>query len=222
MIVGGLAAGLLAGTASVSAAQAGDLDAFCAKRVELNSVQKKKLLLAGLGEMVDFAPPEILPALTDLRDAFAEEGFGAFETETEAVAALDEFVYDNCPGAKVEITAVDYEYLDAPETLAPGLTNVKLINDAPKEDHEIGIVRLRPEAEGRDIEKLLALSDKKAEKFVDLESGAGTFAPAGAAGYTLIELEPGTYVYACFIPVGGKKKGEPHWTEGMYGTFTVE
>jgi hypothetical protein len=220
MIVGGLAAGLLAGTASVSAAQTGDLDAFCAKRVEVDSIEKKKLLLAGLNEMVDLAPPEIVPEMTDLRDAFAEEGFGAFETE--ALVAVEEFIYDNCPGAKVEITAVDYEYLDAPETLAPGLTNVKLINDAPKEDHEIGIVRLLPAAEGRDIEKILALSDKKAGKFVDFEAGTGTFAPAGAAGYTLTELEPGTYLYACFIPVGGKKKGEPHWTEGMYGTFTVE
>jgi hypothetical protein len=26
----------------------------------------------------------------------------------------------------------------------------------------------------------------------------------------------------CFVPIGGKKKGAPHFTKGMYGTFTVE
>jgi hypothetical protein len=37
-----------------------------------------------------------------------------------------------------------------------------------------------------------------------------------------IDLKPGKYVYACFIPVGGKKRGQPHAMEGMYGTFTVQ
>ena len=220
MVAGGLASGLVAGSASVSGAQVVDLDGFCAKRIAVDSIQKKKPLLAGLSEMVDLAPPEIREEMTDLRDLFAKKGFKAFETE--ALPPVEEFIYDNCPGAKVEFTAIDYEYGDAPETLSPGLTNVKLINEAPKENHEIGIVRLLPSAEGMDIEEILALPDKKAAKYVDLESGTGTFAPAGANGYTLTNLEPGTYLYACFVPVGGKKKGKPHWTQGMYGTFTVE
>jgi hypothetical protein len=47
------------------------------------------------------------------------------------------------------------------------------------------------------------------------------FAPPGQAGYGIGSLPAGEYVYACFIPVGGKKKGAPHFTQGMHGTLTV-
>jgi hypothetical protein len=46
-------------------------------------------------------------------------------------------------------------------------------------------------------------------------------AKPGATGYAPINLQPGTYGYACFFPQGGKKNGKPHYALGMEGTFTV-
>ena len=38
----------------------------------------------------------------------------------------------------------------------------------------------------------------------------------------VINLTPGTYIFACFLPVGGAGTGAPHFTKGMYGEFTVK
>ena len=41
-------------------------------------------------------------------------------------------------------------------------------------------------------------------------------------GAGLLNLSAGTYVYACFLPIGGKQDGAPHVTKGMYGELTVK
>ena len=66
------------------------------------------------------------------------------------------------------------------------------------------------------------MSDKKIAKYVDFGTAAFTFAEAGETGYGLVDLEPGTYLYACFVNEGGKRKGTPHWEHGMYGSVEVE
>ena len=133
----------------------------------------------------------------------------------------DAFIYDNCPGNKVAVTAIDYEFQGLPAVLPAGPTNFKMTNSAPKENHEMGIVPLTAAGQAIAPEKLFAMPDKKASKYADFSRATGMFAPAGATGYTIATLEPGTYVYACFLPIGGKKDGAPHFTKGMYGTFTV-
>lgn len=35
-------------------------------------------------------------------------------------------------------------------------------------------------------------------------------------------LTPGSYIFVCFLPVGGAATGAPHFTKGMYGEFTVK
>ena len=216
----GLTVAVVGTSAAVAGAQTGDLEAFCAGRIEIEEAQTKKENLVVLDTLVAAAPDEVRADITKLRKQFAKKGFKAYEGST--IVRVETFIYENCPGNQVEFTAIDYEYLDAPTVLPAGLTKIKLTNDAPEEAHEIGIVRLLPAAQGMDPEELLGLSDKKAAKFVDFERGAGTFAPPGQDGYTLTELEPGTYLYACFVPVGGKKNGAPHFTKGMYGTFEVQ
>ena len=217
----GLTVAVVGTSAAVAGAQTGgDLEAFCAARVEIEDAQTKKGNLVVLDKLVDAAPDEVRADITKLRKQFAKKGYDAYEGSI--VARIDLFIYENCPGNQVEFTAVDYEYVDAPATLPAGPTNIKLTNDAPKENHEIGIVKLTPEGEGVDLLEILSLPEKKQVPYFDFENATGAFAPAGTSGYTLTNLEPGTYAYFCFLPVGGKKQGAPHFTEGMYGTFVVQ
>lgn len=227
MLVGGaLAAGLIGTLALPAGAQttttpggSGNLTAFCAARMQIDSAHSKADTLAALEGVVTNAPSAILPTVTEIRDQFKKKGRKAFEIPEIAVA--DAFIYDNCPGTKVAVTAIDYEFQGLPATLPAGSTNFKLTNAAPKENHEMGIVPLTAAGESIDPEKLFAMPDKKAEKYADFSRATGMFAPAGETGYTIANLEPGTYVYACFLHVGGKKNGAPHSSKGMYGSFKV-
>ncbi|MBM3659588.1 MAG: hypothetical protein FJW95_08805 [Actinobacteria bacterium] len=225
LVAGGLAASACVVLAAPAGAQTGSLAEFCSARVELNAAfsQEKAQSLAQLDRMVTNAPAAVAPAITEIRDAFKKKGPKAFDSEelAPALATADSFIYETCPGTKVPVTAIDYEFQGVPATLKAGPTNFKLTNAAPKEFHEMGIVKMTAAGAAMDPEKLLALPEKKQEKLLDFSSSFGMFAPPGEAGYTLANLEPGEYLYACFIPVGSKKKGAPHFTEGMYGTFTV-
>jgi hypothetical protein len=202
----------------------GNLAEFCAARVALEPSfsQGKAATLAVLDRIVANAPAVIVEPVTEIRDRYEKKGEKAFEQLLEQITAADAFTYTNCPGAKVNVIAIDYEFQGVPATLKPGVTHFKLTNTAPKEDHEMGIGKLLPVNESRDVAKILALPERKADKLFDPNVGGGMYAPAGESGYTVLDLKPGRYVYACFIPVGGKEHGKPHALKGMYGSFTVQ
>ena len=223
IVATGLAASVVA-LAGPAGAQTGDLAAFCAAREEANSAQTKAENTAVIQKVYDAAPAAAIPAITAIRDGFAKKGQKFFNSDDglAALAQLDSYVYDNCPGVKVPITAIDYEFDGVPATLAAGATNFKLTNNAPKENHEMAIIKVLPAGESIDPLKILALPDKKAGKYVDFSKSAFMFAPPGQSGYTPLTLEPGKYIYACFLPQGGKKDGKPHFTLGMNGSFTVQ
>jgi hypothetical protein len=201
----------------------GDLDEFCAARVELDASfsEGKAAILAVFGRMVANAPAEIAEPVTEIRDQFKKKGEKAFDKLEDQIAAADEFTFTNCPGVKVEVEAADYEFQGMPQTLQPGVTSFKLTNTSQTEDHEMSIGKLLPANEAMSVEDILALPEKKADKLFDPNEGTGMYAPVGESGYSTIDLKPGTYAYVCFIPVGGKKSGKPHAMEGMYGSFTV-
>ena len=67
--------------------------------------------------------------------------------------------------------------------------------------------------------KLVALPQKKAEKKVTFVGAA--FADPGGSQSSVTDLEPGRYIASCFLPVGGKKKGAPHFTKGMFTEFEI-
>jgi hypothetical protein len=227
-----LAGALLAGVSAVfavpagaqTAAAASNLSEFCAARVALEPAlsEGKAATLSVLDRMVASAPAVIVEPVTEIRDQYKKTGEKAFDKVFEQISAADEFTFTNCPGAKVDVIAVDYEYQGMPATLKPGITSFKLTNNAPKENHEMGLGRLLPANESMSVEKILALPEKKADKLFDPSTGGGMYAPVGESGYMTIDLTPGKYVYACFIPVGGKHNGKPHAMKGMYGTFTVQ
>ena len=214
--------GVLAGPAGAQT-ETGDVAAFSAARLEGNDAQGKAENLAIMNRALAAAPASVLPQITALRDAYQKKGDKLFNGAKglRLIAALDSWVYDNCPGTQVAATAIDYGYEGVPATLAAGPTNFKMTNAAPKEDHMMAIAKLTPAAEGEDVSKILNLPEKKQNKYIEQTGGAFLFAQAGEVAYSPANLEPGTYVYACFLPVGGKRNGAPHFTQGMYGSFDV-
>ncbi len=65
-------------------------------------------------------------------------------------------------------------------------------------------------------------AESKAQKMIDPTASGFVYAAAGQSGYGLVDLRPGEYLAACYLPIGGTKKGEAHWAEGMYATLTVK
>jgi hypothetical protein len=219
-IVASAAVLALPGTAG---AQTPDSGAFCAARAQLGPSSSPEQLKTGLAVIAQNAGGAAVAPATALAALYAKKGEKTFETEKAFgyISAIDQYVFETCPGTSVSTTAVDYGFEGIPASLPAGTAKIKFANGAPKEQHEIAIVRLLPGNEDMDPVKLFEMSDKKAAKYADLDTATFAFARPGETTYTVTELEPGTYVYGCFIPVGGKKHGAPHYMKGMYGTFTV-
>jgi hypothetical protein len=201
----------------------GDLTAFCAGRIEANAAESKADNVAVLTKMAAAAPPAVSTPMNELLALIKDKGQKGFESKPGAalLATLEPYIYDNCPGTKVPVTAIDYEYQGVPATLPAGVAKFKMTNAAPKEGHMMAVFKVRPGNETMDINKILALPDKKAGKIVDFSNAAFMEAEPGDSGYSPINLTPGKYIYACFFPEGGKKNGKPHYKLGMEGSFTV-
>ncbi len=225
LFVSGLVAGAVAGLGGTALAQTGtgDLAAFCAARIEANAADTKAENVTVLTKMVAAAPAAVSTPMADLLALVKKQGDKAFESKdgTALLATLEPYIYDNCPGKQLAVTAIDYEYQGIPATLPAGVTKIKMTNAAPKEDHMMVIAKLTAAGEAMELDKVLALPDKKAGKYIDFENAAFMQAEPGAAGYAPINLTPGKYAYMCFFPEGGKKNGKPHFMLGMEGTVTV-
>jgi hypothetical protein len=218
-------AGAVVALGGVGQAQtgSGDLAAFCAGRIEANAADTKADNVAVLTKMAAAAPSAVSTQMNDLLALVKKQGDKAFESKqgTALLAQLEPYIYDNCPGRQLAVTAIDYEYQGVPATLPAGVTKFKMTNAAPKEDHMMAIFKVVPGNESTPLDKLLSLPQKKQGKVFDFSDAAFMEAKPGASGYAPIDLKPGTYAYACFFPQGGKKNGQPHFKLGMEGSFTV-
>ena len=223
LVAAGLAVSLIA-LAGPAGAQTSSLSAFCAARLEGNDAQGKAANLAVMNKLLAVAPASLVQPMTTLRDAYQKKGDKLFNSPDglALLTPVDAWVYDNCPGAQVPVTAIDYEYQGVPATLKPGFTKFKLSNAAPKEDHMLAIQKLNAKGESMDIDDLLALPQKKANQYLEQTGGAFMFAPAGGTFYGPTNLTPGKYIYACFVSQGNKKNGKPHFMLGMKGEFAVQ
>ncbi len=175
------------------------------------------------------APPELADGVQVMFDALdqalTESDFSAFGTP-EYVAAQSE-VYPQlaevCGLGSLDTIAIDYGFEGIPATLPAGTTIVTIDNQsAAGEFHELTIARFN-DGVTETAEQILALSGEDAAARVMLQASAS--AEAGEIGGATINLVPGRYLYACFVPMGsiGAQEGDgaPHYTAGMYGEFTV-
>ena len=137
-------------------------------------------------------------------------------------AATSAAVIESCGVESFDVTMVDYGFEGIPDTIPAGPSAFAFENTG-KEQHEFILLR-KKDGVTESVEELLALPEEEAmTKATFVNAG---FAPAGGDGTLIAKLEPGDYVYACFIPVGtvGEAEGDgpPHAIEGMAGEFTVE
>jgi hypothetical protein len=225
LVVAALAAGSTVAVAGVGHAQTGtgDLAAFCAARLEANAAETKAENVAVLTKLAAAAPPAVSTPMNELLALIKDKGQKGFESKqgTALLAQLEPYIYDNCPGRQVPISAIDYEYQSLPASLPAGVTKFKMTNAAPKEGHMIAIVKVAPGNESTPVADILELPEKKQGKVLDFSQAGFAEAEPGASGYFPMNLTPGKYIYACFFPEGGKKNGKPHFLLGMEGEFTV-
>jgi hypothetical protein len=168
----------------------------------------------------------VLAAVEDAAETGDDTAFDS-PAFARAQAAVYPYVAEACDYQKLDVTAVDYAYEGVPARARPGRTVLVLRNESEAgEFHEMALVKLRPEAT-LPVAELVALPDDQAEALIDPASyGIGAYAGPGEVGGSVIDLTPGRWVYACFIPVGTtdpavEGTGPPHAAEGMYGELVV-
>lgn len=119
--------------------------------------------------------------------------------------------------AVVTYTASDFAFA-GPDTIAPGMTTIRLVNSGAQEHHLI----LGQLADGVTLESVMAAmqANPNAEpKGLTWRGGAGGASPADSSGATS-DLTPGRYVAFCFLP-DPTDGGKPHLMKGMLKEIVV-
>ena len=224
-------------------AAAGDLESYCAKVLDFETFPEPRVEFELLtpeqqAEEVRRFARQVQPLTEEIR-AVAPAGVRAdFDVVADAVAevtrsgdratferpdvaAADErahaFDVANCGWARADVTAVDYAFEGVPPVLSPGTVSLDLSNRGA-EPHELVLLRI-DDGVTQPFAELLAAGEE--ELMARTNPVAGTFADAGRSEHEVVELEPGRYGVACFIPVGGGEDGPPHVTRGMFAELVV-
>jgi hypothetical protein len=194
-----------------------------------------------------FVADTLAPAVAAVRGAEPERVAAGVErllTAVEASAAGDDSGFDDpayaaaqgevyaflagaCGYQALDVTAVDHAYQGMPAQLPPGRSVLMLHNESKAgEFHEIALVKLLPEVT-MPLAEFVALPDEQAAALIDPASyGLGAYAGPGEVGGSVVDLTPGRWVYACFVPSGTtdpavEGTGEPHVALGMSGELVV-
>jgi len=118
----------------------------------------------------------------------------------------------------VTITATDYAF-GVPDTIPAGLTTFRLVN-LGKELHHASLVRLGDGKTTADFQAALAAAMTRhtpPPTWIGFAGGPNTVAP-GDTATTVQTLEPGSYLFACWIP---SADGVPHVMKGMLHPVVV-
>lgn len=164
-------------------------------------------------------------------DADAPEGDDGADEGSEAGSAAG--------GTVIEVTAVDFDFEDLPDSVEAG-TRLVMHNDAESELHELVAFRLDDD-ETRSIEEIIALDPEAMEAVLGPPTTVILAPPGGDQVATPVGDgtldEPGRYAIVCFIPTGvdpdeylaaaasGEQPdldgGPPHFVHGMYAEIDV-
>jgi hypothetical protein len=222
----------------------GEAAAFCDPFFELRGVLFETPEDETAGQYIE---DEVVPKVEDLEaaaDGDAAESASTFRSELDAnkddvEALFGEFeggqlgqsfrdlessAADDCGWERIDVDAVDFDYEGMPADLPAGKYAIVMTNATEAgELHEIGLVRPNDDTT-ETLDELLELPEEEADAKIEFLDGA--FAPPGETSVMFVELDPGTYYYACFIPIGSGSEdegeaGPPHFTAGMKGELTV-
>lgn len=105
----------------------------------------------------------------------------------------------------------------APKSIGAGQTTFRLVNDG-KLLHHISILKLEQGKTMKDVEAAMKTPDAPPPKWLVAVGGPNAAVPGSTIEATL-DLAPGNYVLACFIPSPGDPT--PHAMKGMVAPLTV-
>jgi len=144
-------------------------------------------------------------------------------------------------------TATDFAF-SGPDTIAPGMTEIRMVNTGAQEHHLI-LGRLDDGKTAADVMEALAKDPNAEPAWLSWRGGAGSvlagdssaavsdLAPGakgpppgkpmggngaispGQSNYWTVTLTPGTYLLVCFVP--DPADGAPHVMKGMIQTIVV-
>ncbi|MGH2740489.1 MAG: hypothetical protein ACRDH6_08435 [Actinomycetota bacterium] len=220
-------------------AQGADVQAFCDAAVEGEAAviaseggggdQVEPLVDRVAETAPDELADEVGVIVAGVREAIETDDSSNLDSPEfrEADEAVDLYLLANCGFEQTEVTAVEYEFQGVPETLQAGRIALDFVNGGAQV-HEMGIVRI-DEGVDLSVEELLDLPEKESDKLLTFVGSM--VSPPGESDAQVLDLEPGRYGFACFIPEGatsleqleegGEDLGPPHFTLGMFGEFTV-
>lgn len=136
-----------------------------------------------------------------------------------AVAACSKTQPPPPPPAAVAPTAVTIHAKDfafeAPDSIPAGWVTFTLVNDGPG-IHHAAAVRLDSGKTAADL--MTALGHPGPIPAWAVLLGGPNAVASGASSNASLSLTPGDYVLVCFVDVPG---GVPHFSKGMFRTFTV-
>lgn len=115
----------------------------------------------------------------------------------------------------IELDASDFAF-SAPETLPAGLTTIRMRNHG-QEIHHGQLLRMNDGVSFEQFAAALQAEGEGALRLISAEGGPGTIDPHAVTEVTL-DLKPGTYALACFIP---GPDGVPHLAKGMLKPLQV-
>lgn len=119
------------------------------------------------------------------------------------------------PTADVTVTLADYNFI-VKGALTAGKHIIKVDNKGPQE-HELEIIRLAPGKTVKDLgDWMKTMQGPPPANAIGGMSGITTT----TGGFATVDLTPGNYVLACFIP--DAKDGKAHIEHGMVKEFTVK
>jgi hypothetical protein len=144
-----------------------------------------------------------------------------------AQAGMYPYVAQACGYTQISATASDDAFAGVPATLKAGRQVLLLTNQSTAgEFHEIAFVKLVPDTDIA-VKDFMALPPEEADKLIDPASyGVGVYTAPGETSGAVVDLTPGRWVYACFVPQGTTAEtpdgtGPPHADAGMYGEVAV-
>jgi hypothetical protein len=164
--------------------------------------------------------------MTAALDQMAAGDPSAFDVPDVVAASNRVHAYDldTCGWATQDVQATEYSFANIPDEMDAGTTSFEFTNEG-KEVHELILAR-KNDGVTETAEELLNMPEEEAFTKVTL-LGSPAFALPGTSDYKVVDLEPGDYIAACFIPMGMTSDdgpppdGPPHFTQGMFAEFTV-
>ncbi|MGD9705723.1 MAG: hypothetical protein AB7Q42_15435 [Acidimicrobiia bacterium] len=157
-----------------------------------------------------------------LQAAFAGDEAAMSSPEyVDANTAIGEAMYEGCDTAqKLDVAGIDYGFEGLPDSVKAGRVAIQFTNKTKNDEaHEMFIV-VRNEGTTETFEELDALPEE--ELFSKVTPVGVVFADqADGVATTLLDLQPGSYIAVCNIPVGGGETGDPHALHGMVAEFDV-